>query len=291
MAKTKTGSRKRGTKAKAADTSPTGDIDLPRAVAGELVAPTRIAMLRIGKGTNPPRHLRGFRSPEPLPHRGERETIAAAVLAVFNAEKRPGWRFIDFHLNDLDRELPGFAGAKDRRKLELAEAGVFEVRRIANQSRRALDPTYLGDAIDPKVALEEQAETPGGMLMPFEWIIALSPDVEKAVAAMPPADRQDLEAVAAVVAATASPAPTIAGANKPAVEVNLAKLLRYLAQSVEGIRVMPSTAEDDLRMDKTSLQRAARLGRERGLIERSTRSEGKRSGMAITAAGRAAAGL
>jgi hypothetical protein len=289
MAKTKTGSRRRATKA--ANTSPAGDIDLPKTVAGELVAPARTAMLGIGKVPIPSQPLRASRARDLPAPRGERETIAAAVLAVFNAERRIGERFIDFHLNALDRELPGFAGAKDRRKLELAEAGVFEVRRIANQSRRALDPTYLGDAIDPKVALEEQAKTPGGMLMPFEWIIALSPDVEKAVAAMPTADRQDLEAVAAVVAATASPAPTIAGANKPAVEVNLAKLLRYLAQSVKGIRVMPSTAEDDLRMDKTSLQRAAKLGRERGLIERSTRSEGKRSGMAITAAGRAAAGL
>jgi len=214
---------------------------------------------------------------------------AAAVLAVFNAPEKRAGRFVSLHHAPLRAVSPGLAGWQDRQTLELAELGIFEVRHAPNHARRALDPNYAGEVFDHRRQAWPRDDC--GMLSPLgEWLLALSPEVEAKLASMPPAEREDFAAVAAMLAEgfTAS-GDNDREPNAPAHSRSIDNRLHDMVLAIHRAQ-RPLTDRElvgEISGSAAVWQRTAADGRRRGLI--ATATPGTRKGRELTDAGRALA--
>jgi len=210
---------------------------------------------------------------------------AAAVLAVFNAPEKRAGRFVSFHHAPLRAVSPGLAGWQDRQTLELAELGIFEVRHAPNHARRTLDPNYAGEVFDHRRRAWPRDDC--GMLSPLgEWLLALSPEVEARLASMPPAEREDLAAVAAMLAELIENAEW--ASDPPLPKGRLAKALLWIDEQpckgalpqelAEGLKIKPKTADKYLRY----------LGRD---FNAGTRDSCRRKGLVLNEHGRRMAAM
>ena len=215
---------------------------------------------------------------------------AAAVLAVFNAPEKRAGRFVSFHHAPLRAVSPGLAGWQDRQTLELAKLGIFEVRHAPNHARRTLDPNYAGEVFDHRRQAWPRDDC--GMLSPLgEWLLALSPEVEAKLASMPPAEREDLAAVAAMLAEgfTASGdndrEQNAPAQSRPIYDQRLHDMVLAIHRAQRPLT--DRELVDEISGSAAVWQRTAADGRRRGLI--ATATPGTRKGRELTDAGRALA--
>ena len=134
--------------------------------------------------------------------------VGAQIIAVRRALQLPGG-FVDWNAPELSDAFNGpLEQSRDRRKIELARAGIFEVRRAADTLRLAMDAEYLGDRIDPA------GEWPPLPLFGMGFRLALSGPVREALKALTVSDLRNPEVVArAAWAAVSGYSPAVASAK------------------------------------------------------------------------------